>query len=121
MKKSLAEGVQPGINGNLLNTISNIPGTKINSMRGEPVTGYQLPHWFVDRHGTKRIEGYAVVPFIWLAAGSKAPCLYLPGPGDSGEGGTYYLNADEMLVKGQCRLTNQLLIKFESHMENKNY
>ena len=106
-EKSFTEGVQSGINGNLLNTIFNIRVRKL--IHGvSPSSNYQYLSGLLI--GTELKELKDTSCSIYLVCSRQLKNAYLLALEIAGvKGEIYYLNADEMLVKGQCRLVNHFL------------
>jgi 2-dehydro-3-deoxygalactonokinase len=106
-EKSFTEGVRSGINGNLLNTLFNIRVRKLIH-RVSPSGNYQYLSGLLIGAELKELKDTDCS--IYLVCNQQLKHAYLLALELSGiKGEIHYLNADEMLVKGQCRIANHFL------------
>ncbi len=106
-EKSFTEGVQSGINGNLLNTIFSVRVRKLIH-RVSPSSNYQYLSGLLIGAELKELKNTRCS--IYLVCSQQLKHAYLLALEISGvKGEIHCLNADEMLVKGQCRIANHFL------------
>jgi len=101
------EGVQSGIKGNLLNTIFSVRVRKLIK-QVNPAGNYQYLSGLLIGAELKELSEASCS--IYLVCGQQLKNAYLIALRTIGVNGEiHYLNADDMLVKGQCKIASQFL------------
>lgn len=104
---SFTEGVLSGINGNLLHTIFNVRVRQL-IQGANPASNYQYLSGLLI--GTELKELKETSCSIYLVCSQQLKNAYLIALRTIGVNGEiHYLNADDMLVKGQCKIADHFL------------